>query len=193
MIFWDVDTQIDFMDRNGRLYVPGAESIIPNLSKLTQWAKQHHILVVASMCAHQKDDPEFQQYPPHCLVGTAGQKKIPETLLASQFVIPTRPVDIPKDLLDYDQVIVEKQQLDVFTNPNAEALLAAFGTEREIVLYGVVTEICVACAASGLLDRGYRVTLLQDAVRHLDDAKANATLTEIGKRGATIVNTLDVM
>jgi nicotinamidase/pyrazinamidase len=193
MIFWDVDTQVDFMDRKGRLYVPGAETIIPNLRSLTQWAKQHHILVVASMCAHQKDDPEFQQYPPHCLVGTPGQQKIPETQLPNRFLVPNCPVDIPANLHDYDQVVVEKQQVDVFTNPNMEALLAALGSKEEIVLYGVVTEICVAYAARGLLDRGYRLTLVSDAVRHLDDARARATLTEIGKRAGRIASAREAM
>ena len=193
MIFWDVDTQVDFIDRNGRLYVPGAETIVPNLKSLTRWAQQHHILVVASMCAHQKDDPEFQQYPAHCLIGTPGQKKIPETLLTRQFVIPNRPVDITVRLLDYEQVIVEKQQLDVFTNPNIEKLLTALGGERAIVLYGVVTELCVARAARGLLDRGYELTLVRDAVFHLDDSQANATFQEVGRRGGRIAGTQELM
>ncbi len=155
LIFWDVDTQVDFMLPEGKLYVPGAETIIPTLAKLTHWAEQHDVLVVASADAHQPGDEEFSLYPPHCLAGTPGQKKIPETSLAPQFTIPNRPGAELPDPERYQQIVIEKQKFDVFTNPNTESLLAQLG-KPEIVLYGVVTEICVSAAGQGLLDRGYQ-------------------------------------
>lgn len=192
-IFWDVDTQVDFMHSEGKLYVPGAEQIMPNLARLTAWAQTHNILVVSSMDAHRDGDEEFQQYPPHCLVGTPGQEKIPETRLAKQTVLPNHPAEIPAHLPDYNQVILEKQQLDVFTNPNTEALLARLGRGLEVVLYGVVTEICVDQAARGLLDRGYRLRLVRDAVHHLDESKARATLEYIQRRGGQVVTTEELL
>jgi len=152
-MFWDVDTQADFMLPQGKLYVPGAEAIIPTLAKLTSWAAQHHVLVVASADAHQPGDEEFSLYPPHCLAGTPGQKKIPETSLAPQFTIPNRHGAELPDAERYPQIVLEKQEFDVFSNPNTDSLLAQLG-QPEIVLYGVVTEICVSAAARGLLDRG---------------------------------------
>jgi nicotinamidase/pyrazinamidase len=193
MIFWDVDTQVDFIRPSGRLYVPGAEEIVPNLRDLTLWANRHDVLIVASMCAHREGDLEFQQYPPHCLVGTHGQEKIPETRLPKQAVIPSIPVEVPQNLHDYSQVIIEKQQFDVFANPNTEAVLAVLGKEPEIVLYGLVTEICVAWAARGLLDRRHRLTVVRDAVHHLDESKANATLAEIEHRGGKIVSIREIL
>ena len=38
--FVDIDTQFDFMDPRGRLYVPGAEYIIDNIKKLFRYAKR---------------------------------------------------------------------------------------------------------------------------------------------------------
>lgn len=188
-IFWDVDTQVDFMRPEGKLYVAGAEQIIPNLGRLTAWAQKQNILVVASMDAHREGDEEFQQYPPHCLVGTWGQEKIPETRLAKKIILPNRPAEVPPNLRDYKQVILEKQQFDVFTNPNTEALLTQLGNRAEIVLYGVVTEICVDRAARGLLDRGYRIRLVRDAIHHLDESKARGTLEEVQRRGGQVVTT----
>jgi len=150
IVFWDTDTQADFICPNGKLYVPGAEAIIPNLKRLTEWASKNGVLVVASACAHHKGDPEFAQYPLHCLVGTAGQKKIPETRLPNALTLPNRRVEPPRNPFDYRQIIFEKQQLDVFSNPNIEAVLARLGPVHEVVLYGVVTEICVAYAGRGL-------------------------------------------
>ena len=193
MIFWDVDTQIDFMRPDGKLYVAGAEMIVPNLERLTRWARQNKILVVASQCAHQEGDEEFKLYPPHCLVGTPGQAKIPETVLPKRRIIPNRPAEVPDDPHEWEQVIVEKQQFDVFTNPNTEALLKRLGGSLDIVVYGVVTEICVACAARGLLDRGHRVTLVRDAIQHIDEAKGRALIEEVERRGGRLVTTDDVV
>jgi len=185
LIFWDVDTQVDFMAPGGKLYIPGAETIIPTLAKLTSWAASHQVLVVADVDAHQPDEEEFSLYPPHCLVGTPGQKKIPETTLSPQFTIPNRKAAIP-ELDPYRQIVIEKQTIDVFTNPNIERLLARLG-RPEIVLYGVVTEICVAAAVRGLLDRGYGVTIIEDAIQYLDREKAGAFLEEVHRRGGRIV------
>ncbi len=192
LIFWDVDTQVDFMLPEGKLYVPGAETIIPTLAKLTNWAAQHHVLVVASTDAHQPGDEEFSQYPPHCLAGTPGQKKIPETSLTPQFTIPNRHGAELPDAELYQQIVLEKQKFDVFSNPNTEAFLARLG-RPEIVLYGVVTEICVSAAGRGLLDRGYRVTVVEDAIRHLDRDNGRAFLEEVRQRGGRIVTAEQVL
>src|SRR5205085_6340725 len=97
LLFWDVDTQIDFIQPEGKLYVPGAEEITESLRRLTKAATDVGILIVASTCAHQPGDAEFQQFPPHCLAGTPGQKKIPETLADESYVIPNRKVELPPD------------------------------------------------------------------------------------------------
>lgn len=190
-IFWDVDTQVDFISPGGKLYVPGAEAILPNLARLTSWAKENGILIVASTDAHFEHDAEFKLYPPHCVIGTPGQQKVRETHAAKQLVIPNRPVQLPVSLSEYEQIIFEKQYFDVFTNPNIEALLQRLG-RRNVILYGVVTEICVAAAARGLLERGWVVSIVQDAIRCLDEAKGGTTLEEIQQRGGKLVTTEQV-
>jgi len=192
-ILWDVDTQADFMLPGGKLYVPGAEGIIPNLERLTRWAAASRVLVVASADAHQPDDPEFQQYPPHCVAGTPGQKKIPETLLTAEVVIPNRPVEVPPNLTEFDQVIIEKQKFDVFTNPNIDAIMRQLGSPAQVFVYGVVTEICVACAVRGLLDRGFKPALVTDAIRALDESQGRALIEEVEERGGRLVTTDQVV
>jgi nicotinamidase/pyrazinamidase len=193
MIFWDVDTQRDFMVPGGKLYVPGAEQIIPNLGRLTCWAAGHKVLVISSTDAHQPNDPEFSQYPPHCLAGTEGQHKVSVTLLANRVVIPNAPIDIPTTLTAYDQIIIEKQSLDVFSNPNIEALLERLGWPLDVVLYGVVTEICVSLAARDLLNRGHGVTLLRDAVQAFDQSKGQEVIEEVQRRGGKIATTDEIL
>src|SRR6266571_2670792 len=104
-VFFDIDTQIDFMYPAGALYVPGAERILPAICRLNHHAEQ----VVSTMCAHADDDPEFRQWPPHCVAGTAGQLKPQATLRARRAVVSTRPGDLA--IADAEQIILEKQQL----------------------------------------------------------------------------------
>ncbi len=193
LLFWDVDTQVDFMHPEGKLYVPGAEKIIDNARRLTDFAAQRGIPIIASTDAHLESDPEFRDYPPHCLAGTPGQKKVSGTVLANHYVIPNRKVDLPGNLSAYAQIIIEKQAIDVFTNPNIGEVLQRFGGGREIVLYGVVTEICVNHAARGLIQRGCRVHLVRDAIQHLDAAKARATIDEVQRHGGRLLTTDEVL
>lgn len=190
VIFWDVDTQVDFISPNGSLYVPGAEKLIPNLSLLTNAARQDRVFVVGDVCVHAPDDPEFRQFPPHCVFGTPGAEMIPETRANRILFIPNRNGDaIPDDLSTYQQVILEKQTLDVFDNPNTPIVLDRVSRftdpDAEIFVYGVVTEYCVRLATRGLLQRGRRVALVRDAIETLkpnDGANAISELTLLGAR-----------
>jgi nicotinamidase/pyrazinamidase len=193
ILFWDVDTQSDFIDRDGKLYVPGAEAIVPNLELLTDWARNNRVLVIASACAHHQDDAEFAIYPPHCLVGTPGQQKIPETRLSAPLFLSDDIVELPRELVSYRQIILQKRQLDVFSNPNTGLLLDRLGPAYEIVLYGVVTEICVAYTARGLIRRGYQLRVVTDAIRHLDQPRAQMFLKEVEDAGGMLVSTADLI
>lgn len=192
MLFWDVDTQRDFLVPGGRLYIPGAEKIIPNLHELTVWASVHQIPLISSACAHLPNDPEIQIYGPHCMVGTPGQQKVAETLLPSRFTVPNRHIELP-NLKPFQQVIIEKQRFDVFTNPNADRVVHQFGSRLLILMYGVTTDICVAYAANALLERGHRVELVSDAIAALDEEKAAMFLDSFRRRGGLLMRTRDVL
>ena len=171
-VFFDVDTQIDFLYPAGALYVPGAEKIVEQIATLNRFAGAHGIPLVSTMDAHSEDDPEFKAWPPHCVVATTGQQKPEATLLAKHVTIPNTRVAMN---MDAQQFLLEKQTFDCFTNVNLAALLERFSAERYVV-YGVVTEICVKLAAFGLLKTGKRVELVTDAARSLSDA-ASAEMT----------------
>lgn len=193
IICWDVDTQRDFIDPHGKLYVPGAEAIVPNLRRLTKAAAANGVLVIASACAHRPGDPEFEKYPPHCLVGTPGQRKIPETRISDSLVLPARTLTEARDIWRFQQIILEKAELNVFTNPNIEWVLGQVSPAQAIVVYGVVTEICVAIAAQKLVERGYSVLLVQDAIRALNKPQALPFLDCFVRMGGTLVDTDDAL
>jgi len=182
--FFDVDTQLDFLYPAGALYVPGAESIVPQIAALNRYAAEHGIPVVSTMDAHTENDPEFRDWPPHCVAGTAGQQKPAATLLESRTVIGSQREDF--DLRGARQILIEKQSVDCFTNANLPTLLNVLGAEL-CVVYGVVTEICVKNAALGLLKSGRKVKLVTDAVRSLDDTKCAQFFQDFVAAGGQLI------
>jgi nicotinamidase/pyrazinamidase len=188
-VFFDVDTQIDFLYPAGALYVPGAETIVDRVAALNRYAAAHGMVVVSDMDAHTEDDPEFKTWPPHCVAGTAGQQKPAATLLEKRIVVPNVPCEVKTE--GVEQVLLEKQTLDCFTNVNLPGLLEQLAAERYVV-YGVVTEICVKCAAWGLLKTGRRVELVTDAVRSLDQSAAKQMMAEFTAAGGVLTTVAEV-
>lgn len=190
IIFWEVDAQADFMLPGGKLYVPGAEKIIPNIQRLVRGAMDAGIFLVSSGDAHPEGDPEFQRFPPHCLRGTPGARIIPEGLAGNSRTIPNDPSQpLPEDILRSPQVVIEKQTLDVFDNPHAAELVKHLPADAEYVVFGVVTEYCVKCAAKGLIERGRKVAIVKDAIEALDPEAGRLALEELQALGARLITT----
>jgi len=189
-VFWEVDVQADFMLPGGKLYVPGAEKLLPNIRKLTDAARRNQVFLVSHGCFHPADDPEFQQFPPHCLKGTPGAEFVLEALTNNFARVENRETDkLPQDLSKYQQIVLEKQTLDIFQTHHADALVERLGNAPEFVVFGVVTEYCVSFAAKGLLGRKRRVAIVRDAIETLDPQVGGKTISDLQNLGARIVST----
>jgi nicotinamidase/pyrazinamidase len=172
-ILWDVDTQFDFMLPDGKLYVPGAEETVPPMKRLVDAARAAGIVHVASADDHELTDAEISAepdfvttYPPHCLRGTRGARKIPETDQEDPVPLALEPV--PDRYLEGREFLLLKKNFDVFTNPHTERLLERLDPD-EIVVFGVATDVCDDAAIRGFLARGLKVRFVEDAARGLDD------------------------
>jgi len=187
-VFFDVDTQLDFLFPAGALAVPGAERIVPGLGVLTRFAHANGIKLISTVDAHTEDDPEFKIWKPHCVAETVGQKKTTGTMLAGALVVPSSKwpvIHAPSNLPA--QVLIEKQSINAFSNPNLSPLLKSVTADR-YVIYGVATEHCVQRAILGLLDTGARVELVEDAVCGIDASEVNATLTRFVDAGGKLTS-----
>jgi nicotinamidase/pyrazinamidase len=183
LILWDVDTQVDFMLPDGKLYVPGAEETIPAMARLVAAARAAGVVHIASADDHELTDPEisaepdFQNtYPPHCLRGTTGAEKIPETKQADPLplsLLPFPPGLVPALVEGRGELLLLKKNFNVFTNPNTDPLLDALDPD-EIVVFGVATDVCDDAAIRGFLRRGRRVRFVEDAARGLDEERTAA-------------------
>ena len=204
-IFWDVDTQVDFMRSSGKLYVPGSEEIIPLLGRLTRHAHQRGIRIVASADDHVPGHRELsatpdwkETFPDHCMRGTPGQQKIPETALEDPLVVEPGPVD-PAGLAararaHRGDILFHKHWFDVFTNPNVLPVVDALAPD-EIVLYGVALDVCDRYAVEGLLANrpAIPLTVVTDATRAIHPDQGPALLEDWRRRGVRLATGEEVL
>jgi nicotinamidase/pyrazinamidase len=196
-VLWDVDTQVDFVHADGKLAVPGAMECVPAMARLVEAARAARIPHVASADDHELTDPEISEepdysstYPPHCLRGTRGAARIPET--EQEDPVPLALTDVPGKWLRGREFLLLKKSFDVFTNPNADHVLELLDPE-EIVLFGVATDVCNDAAIRGLLARGRKVAFVEDASRGLDETRTTACLAAWRSGGVRFVTSADVV
>lgn len=189
-LFVDIDTQHDFIDGDGRLSVPGAETLVNALGLLTAYAQREGIPILSSADSHGPDDAEFAQFPPHCLAGSAGQRKIAGTLLEAPFVVPSGGENVPAQ--QPAQTIVEKVTFSMFSNPAVDAYLRRFAPARAVV-YGVATDYCVRQAVEGLVERGIPVTVVIDAIAGVTAEGTRLALEAFEEAGVAFTTTEEVV
>jgi nicotinamidase/pyrazinamidase len=202
-IFWDVDTQVDFMLPSGTLAVPGAAGLLPNLGRLTAAARAAGITIVHTADDHDLHDeeisvdPDFvETFPAHCLRGTPGADRLPETAVAPG------AADIPPDGAGVDmavvaaapEVVLRKNRFDAFSNPAAAPLLRALAPET-VVVYGVALEVCDRYAVEGMLalDPRLDIVVVEDAVAALDPTRGKELLEDWRRRGVRVLSTDQVL
>jgi len=187
LVFVDIDTQRDFLEPAGALYIRGSEAIVPNLARLTAFARARGIPVIATACAHTLDQPDPEPFPPHCLVGTPGQQRSAATGWPGSMVI-TPGTQGPDTVRPH--LTIEKLTYDMFSNRAAERIIELYGRDRpRFVVYGVATDYCVKVAVLGLLARGHRLALVVDAVRAVVPECEADLLTDFARRGVLLTLT----
>ena len=191
-VFVDIDTQFDFMNPRGNLYVPDAEDIIDNIKKLFDYAKEHKIKILSSTDAHVVDDPEFNLFPAHCVKGTPGNQKIEASTCNDNITIENREQEITESIMNHDQIIVESQTFDIFESTNTDKIVKKLDAQN-FVVFGVATDYCVKAAVLGLLKRGYNVSLVTDATTAITIKGEEQSLNEMKDAGAVYTTTKDVI
>jgi len=178
LIFWDVDTQYDFMMPDGKLYVPGAEQIVDRISEIRKFALGNGYSIVADVDWHSADDEEISEtpdmkktFPPHCLAGEPGGERV-----GYLGKVPIDYVDIGavdanalRKLATKEQahIVIRKKTLNVFDNANTDALVEMV-RPRRVAVFGVALDCCVYYVLAGLAKHeGIKLSLLTDATRGL--------------------------
>jgi nicotinamidase/pyrazinamidase len=198
-IFWDVDTQLDFMKPEGKLYVPGAETIIPKVSEARRFALEGGYSMVADIDWHSRDNPEIsdtpdfkETFPPHCMAGEPGAERV--GFLGN---VPIQYIDVDKmdvgairTLIRDEQfhIVIKKESLSVFDNPNTHKLVELM-KPRKVIVFGVALDFCVYYVVRGLSKFvGVEISLLRDVVKGLEARPEREVLDELQQMGVEITD-----
>ena len=202
VLFWDVDTQYDFMRPEGRLYVSGAEGIIDNVSEARCFALDNGYSIIASMDWHNPGNkeisskPDFKNtFPPHCMAGSPGSERVGYLGDVRIDTVPNRKMETSELLKIFDKrqfhVEIKKEELDVFTNPNTREIVEIL-KPMSAAVFGVALDLCVRQAVEGLLGMGVKVYLLRDAVKGLGVKGDGVIISELSKKGVEIISLSDL-
>ena len=182
VIFWNTDTQRDFMNPDGKLHVKSAELIKPKLKEITEFAEKNKITVVNTADCHNKnskeisDKPDFKTtFPPHCmLLGGDGIDFIEETDPKKDFKGNYTMVCYSDKGLHHSfsrarNIIIYKDAFDVFEGNHLTNEVIDKLKPDVAIVYGVATNICVNYAVLGLLERKVTPYIVRDAIKELPD------------------------
>lgn len=208
-IFWNVDTQYDFMrnDENfrGALPVQGARNIEKNLEKITNIAEKYDLRVVNTSDWHARNSKEFSdkpdyinKFPPHCLAGTKGADYVSATKPKCYYEVSHSKKNEIKanELYTSRNIVIRKDAFDVFDlengNPHTQEILNIIKPDR-VIVYGVATNYCVDFAVSGLTKRGYEVLVVEDAVKEIPlEGQPQTTYEKWKNQGVNFVKTNNI-
>lgn len=205
-IFFDVDTQNDFLNEDGALYVPGAKLLKPNLKALTDYATKNGIIIHGCVDNHFDEDEELSKnggpFPDHCMAKTEGQKKIPETLTSKEIYVESgvngfTPLEwwwTGGVMGQRNHMFFEKQTYDVMQNRSLWLLerhmkrISSNFNDLTAIVYGVATDYCVKAAALGLKSFGMDVYVVEDAIKEITLEGKLATFEEFKNAGINLIN-----
>jgi nicotinamidase/pyrazinamidase len=182
-----VDTQRDFMDPEGALSVAGANSLVPGAQAFLRSLKPAETAgVLFTFDTHEPEiyagSAEAQQFPAHCVKGSAGW----DNVLASDLVAAAIPVyRLEKGVFDMwaeDGLLLRDAR-----NPGESFDRDAFFErlkERvgEVTVIGVAADYCVKWAVEGLLARGFEVTVPEGLTRGIARQIAAVAAEDFGGR-----------
>jgi len=190
----DVNTQRDFLTADGLLRVLDRQIVLERIKKLTDWAKRYRLPVVSLVDAHRPGGDNVRLPLFHCIEGTAGQQKLPFTLLPKRFVIDhDSSPSLPDNLLEkYRQVIIQKRTNDVFTNPRADRFFTWLQTKR-LVIFGIGAERAVKALVLGLLSRAKSPIVVRDACGSWDEEAGELALRQMEAKGAVMIDTDEIL
>jgi len=194
IIFWDVDTQYDFMMPDGKLYVPGAEQIVNRVSEIRKFALASGFSILADIDWHSADDEEISEapdmketFPPHCMAGQRGGERVGYLGNVPIDYVEIGEVDadtLPR-LAEKEQahIVIRKKTLNVFDNPNTDTLVDLV-KPMHVAVFGVALDCCVYYVLQGLSKHeAVKLSLLTDATRSLQTRPDEEIYRELRQLG----------
>ena len=178
-VFFDIDTQLDFLYPAGALYVPGAERIVPAIARLNRYAAQRGIPVVSTADAHLEDDVEFKTWPRHCVAGTGGADFHPDLVTSHLETVFSKGA--------------HEAAYSAFDGRDEKGTpLAAWLRERgvdELDVAGIATDYCVRATAISAAGEGFATRVLLGLTAGVDPTTTAESIDAMRAAGAQVTGT----
>ncbi|ANS74079.1 isochorismatase [Paenibacillus yonginensis] len=153
-----IDFTNDFVDGSLPVGEP-AIAITPVIARVTEAFAANGDYVVMAVDLHEQNDsyhPETKLFPPHNLRGTEGRELYGELKAVYEKY---------KDRIEW----MDKTRYSAFCGTDLELKLRARGI-TEVHLIGVCTDICVLHTAVDAYNKGFAITVYEDAVASFNQA-----------------------
>jgi len=182
-----VDVQNDFC-AGGSLEVPGGDEVVPVLNKYIERFSRAHRPIFASRDWHPEKTIHFKEYggpwPPHCIQGTKGAEFHPDLRLPAETEIISAGMEYESHGYSAFEG-VDSQGRDLATALREEGIEALY-------VGGIATDYCVIHTVLDALKESFRVTLLEDAIRGVDEKGSVDAIEQMVKAGAELATFQDV-
>jgi nicotinamidase/pyrazinamidase len=157
-----VDMLKDFIDTGAPLEVPAGRWVVESIAGEIRYHREKKRPIIYLCDSHEQNDPEFEYWPPHAIKGTPGAQVIE--------ALTPQPTDY----------LVEKTGYSAFFRTNLEKLLNDLEID-EVLICGVLTNICVLYTAVDALMRGIRVIVPETCVAALNETDHKWALRQINE------------
>lgn len=193
-VILDIETQHDFFHPSGSCYRPRASEIAKNIYRLIRSARKRRVPVISTVLRVRPGELGPLATVPHCIEGTPGEMKLTRTLLSRRINFGLRNItDLPPGLFrQYQQVIIEKRNTDIFKHARIERLITELPATTFIVCGAGVGQ-GIAQAVIGLRSRGFGVIVARDAVLMTGGPQYILPLERMEAKGAILLPTSKIV
>jgi nicotinamidase/pyrazinamidase len=181
-----IDTQNDFADPEGNLYVSGGEEVVKVINSEIDAARSAGALIVYTQDAHPESTPHFQKdggvWPVHCVQGTWGWELHPQ-LATGHGPVLQKGTDGGDG---YSGFGVADPESGKTTATELDSILKERDI-RHVVVTGLAADVCVKETVLDARRLDYEATLLAAATRPVDlqpgnGLRAAAQMADAGAR-----------
>lgn len=158
-----VDMVNDFCKPGGAMVLPGYEVLVPKQRILIDAARAANAPVIWIHDCHRKNmrrEREFLKRTPHCIEGTWGVEIVEE--------LGARP----------DEIHVIKRRFSGFFQTDLDLVLKDMQVDQ-LVIFGVVTNICVRSTVHDAFFNGYEVVVPRDCCAATGPREQESSLYDI--------------
>ncbi len=172
-----VDMLNEFCKPGGAMVLPGYEVLVAPQRRVIDAARECGCPIVFVADAHRsnvRQDREFLKRTPHCIEGSWGAKVIDDLAPRS------------------DDIYVTKRRYSAFFNTDLDLTLNDLKVDT-LIVFGVVTNICVRSTVHDAFFHGYQVVVPEDCVAATGPREQASSLYDIATHFGVVSDSKEVV